>query len=83
MERRVHTSWLLRERYRRAALFAALFGGLAALVAIVLLVDDLGTAAVLTSPGFLAGSALALASCILLPRWAVGIIGRRHSRRHE
>jgi hypothetical protein len=83
MERRVRTAWLLRERYRRVAWLAAIVGGLAALTVIALMVEDLGSAAVLTSPSLLVGSALALASCVLLPRWAVGAIGRRHSRRHD
>lgn len=83
MTRRVRTYWLLRERYQRLALCAAVAGGLAALAYVAFVVDEAGVLATLASPRFLLVSALLFASCVLLPRWAVRAFGRRHSRRHE
>lgn len=80
-ERRVHTWWLVRERYRRAAWLAALLGiGLAA-VPVIMMVEAEGLQA-LASGQAIAGSLILLALGFFLPRWLVLALWRRQRARH-
>ncbi len=76
-QRRVRTHWMLRERYRRAALFAAVLGGA---LALALLVGESGAAA-LSSPSFLIASLVVVIVSALVPRQLVLSVGRWQWRR--
>jgi len=78
--RRVRTHWMLRRRYRRAALIAAVLGGALVAAPLALLAGESGAAA-LASPRFLAWSLLVLAAGVILPRQLVMMVGRRQWRR--
>jgi hypothetical protein len=70
------------ERYQQLALCAAVPDGLTVLAFVILAADDASALAVLALPRFVFASSLLVASCFLLPRWAVRAFGRLHSRRH-
>lgn len=79
-QRRVRTHWVLRERYQRAAMIAAVLGSLLVLGPLALLVVD-GDAAALASPQFLVVALAVLAAAALIPYQIVLSVGRRQWRR--
>jgi hypothetical protein len=80
-ERRVHTWWVIRERYRRAAWLAAFVGTGLALIPVILTFRDDGMQA-LTSAHVVASSAAMLAIGFFLPRWLVQAEGRWQRSRY-
>ena len=80
-KRRVRTWYVVRQRYRRAAWIASILGTLLALVPVLQTAwsDD---PSALSSPGFLAGSAVLVVIGFVLPRLVVMALWRRTRNRH-
>jgi len=81
-EKRLRTMWVERQRYRRLAFYAAIGGGVLALLyggllARALRAEDGGPPA-----AFAPQALLALAAGVFLPRWFVLLLWRRKRRLH-
>ncbi len=81
-ERRVHSWWLARECYRRAAWVAALIGAGLALVPVILTFQADGVQA-FKDVQVVASSAAFLAAGFFIPRWIVQALWRRQKARHD
>ncbi len=80
-ERRVRTWYVVRQRYRRAAWIASAVGVLLALVPVAQTARSDDPSA-LSSPGFLAGSAILVVIGFVLPWLIVMALWRRTRNRH-
>lgn len=82
MDRRVRTSWIVRQRYQRAAWISSLTGGILGLMLVTLVVRlDLADGRGL-SGGAIVACAVLLAAFTVLPRTLVRMMWHTTRRRH-
>lgn len=82
MERRLRTSFVVRERLWRIARTASIIGPVVVAIAVIVSAGRQGFESALDSRGFMIGSMLLLAAGFFVPRWVARLRWRQLKRRH-